>query len=97
MALKLKHKPLQNESGQAVIEYVLLIAVVVTAFVLVMQWVTDIGLAQKLTKPITGTFAATYRYGHPKAKGFEDGAPENHPRAVGGENNFRIFINPAVK
>ena len=37
---------------------------------------------------------SVYTYGYPGAKGYDDGGPLNHPRAVGGTGNFRIFINP---
>jgi hypothetical protein len=49
---------------------------------------------EKLMLPVSGEFARIYQYGHPKAKGFEDGSPEWHPRWVGaqGDTNFRIFI-----
>lgn len=81
----------KNEQGQAVLEYILMLSVVVTLFGIVMQSMGKIGLAQKVQKSIMGPFASAYQFGHVKAKGFEDG-PEYHPRAVGGNNNFRIFI-----
>lgn len=80
--------------GQAVTEYILLLAVVVGFFALIVRWVNTSGLALKLASVATGSFKASYRYGHPKAKGFDDGGPENHPRAG---TNFRIFLNPEPK
>jgi hypothetical protein len=41
-----------------------------------------------------GPYAAAYQFGHTQAKGFDDGGPKFHPRADGGENNFRLFLNP---
>jgi hypothetical protein len=84
-----------NQSGQATLEYILLIAAIVTGVMLVSQKLSDLNLAARLTAPVTGSFAKTYRYGHPKAKGYDDGGPQYHPRATDkGGNNFRIFINP---
>ena len=83
-----------NNSGQAAVEYILLLFMIVSAFTLVARFFTTSGFTQKLTTPITVTFANTYRYGDAKAKGFEDGSPDRHPRASGGQDSFRIFINP---
>jgi hypothetical protein len=43
--------------------------------------------------PIVGSYANVYKYGHPRAKGFDEGTPENHPRAVT-DGRVRLFINP---
>jgi hypothetical protein len=53
-------------------------------------------LAQKLSRPIKEDFSRAYRYGHPQAKGMDDGGPEYHPRALG-SNSFRVFVNPVVQ
>lgn len=78
-------------------EYILLIAIIATGIMIVMQGLTRIGISQKLMRPLTQEFAATYRYGHPKARGFEEGSPQYHPRITRGNNNFRIFINPRTE
>jgi hypothetical protein len=83
------------ESGQGTLEYILLLAIVAVGFSVVMRHFSNADLASNMMAPIKGPFAATYRYGHPKAKGWDDGGPEYHPRATDkGNNNFRIFINP---
>jgi hypothetical protein len=83
------------ESGQGTLEYILLLAVIVTGFSFVMSQLDNMDLASKLAGPINGPFAKTYRYGYAKAKGWDDGGPVYHPRATDkGNNNFRIFINP---
>lgn len=84
----------KGQEGQATTEYILLLAVIVSFFMVAANWISKSGLSQKLTALVTGPFAAAYRYGHTKAKGFDDGGPKYHPRAYGGENNFRIFLNP---
>ena len=86
-----------GQSGQAVLEYILLLSFIVTGYVIVARFFTQSGITQKLTSPITVTFAKTYQFGDPRAKSFEDGAPDFHPRAIGGQDSFRIFINPRVQ
>jgi hypothetical protein len=91
LAQKKDHVLTDSQSGQAITEYILLLAIVATSFILLSLGIGRMGVAQKLTQALVGPFAATYRYGHPKAKGFDDGGPSMHPMASGG-NNFRIFI-----
>ena len=88
---QLSQSPLRQNHGQAVTEYILLLAVIATAFGLLSAGINKMGIADKMTNMLLGPFAATYRYGHPKAKGYDDGGPSMHPMASGG-NNFRIFI-----
>lgn len=86
---------MKNEEGQGLTEYILLLAIVASGYLLLVKGMSRIGLAQKLMTPLTQDFASAYRYGHPKAKGFDDpGGPEKHPRIEGGKDGFRIFINP---
>ncbi len=79
-----------SESGQAVLEYVLLLTLVVSIFGVISSALGKFDFAGKLLGPLSGDFAHAYRYGHPKALGFDDGGPKKHPRANGGDN-FRIF------
>jgi Flp pilus assembly pilin Flp len=82
-----------NESGQAAIEYVLILTIIVSFYMALMTVIDRANLAEKLSGPIVGSYARTYKYGHPKAKGFDEGTPENHPRAVI-DGKVRLFINP---
>jgi hypothetical protein len=84
----------RGNSGQAAVEYILLLSFIVTGYVIIARLFTSSGITQKITSPITVTFAKTYQFGDPRAKSFEDGAPDFHPRADGGQSSFRIFINP---
>lgn len=86
-------RPFKNESGQAVTEYVLLLGIIVLFYGALMAVVSKMNLAERLAAPIVGSYARTYKYGNPKAKGFDEGTPENHPRAVIG-GKIRLFINP---
>jgi Flp pilus assembly pilin Flp len=87
----------ENESGQAVVEYILLLAVVASVYILMGKALASSGLGNLLMTPITGDFARTYQYGRHDALGFDDGGPKNHPRARGGDGNFRLFINPETQ
>ncbi len=84
-----------NEKGQAMLEYVLLLSILAVLMLVVMRGVRGMGLSARLVDWISGPYKSAYAYGHPKAKGFDDGGPKFHPRSdEAGENNFRLFINP---
>lgn len=88
----------ETQSGQAVIEYIMLLAVVIGSYMTLASWFTRFGFAEKLTRPITKSFAHAYQYGDVEALGFDDGGPKRHPRANTRSNeNFRIFINPEIR
>lgn len=97
--MELKSRIVRDERGQAVTEYILLLAIIAAGFLAVGQGLSRVGIAQKLLKPINEDFARAYRYGHPKAKGFDDGGPEYHPRIYTGtgSTNFRMFMSPKLK
>lgn len=86
----------RDEKGQAMTEYLLLLSIVVFIFVGVNKFFKEHKLGATILAPITGDFARTYRYGYAKTKGYDDGGPDMHPRAVGG-NNFRIFRSDGAK
>jgi hypothetical protein len=79
-----------NENGQAILEYILLVSIVGLMFVAMMKSLGKFDVIGKLMKPLNGDYAHAYQYGHPKALGFDDGGPQKHPRAIGGDS-FRIF------
>jgi hypothetical protein len=81
---------MRKDSGQAVLEYILLLTLVVSLFGVIASSLGKFDIGGKLLGPLSGDFAHAYRYGHPKALGYDDGGPKKHPRANGGDN-FRIF------
>lgn len=89
-------KILNQESGQGVVEYILLLAIIVWMAGLIYPVFRDGTVTEKLTAPIKKEFKKTYQYGHPKVVGFDEGeGPKHHPRATyPPAENFRIFINP---
>ncbi len=86
-----------DQTGQAVLEYILLLSIVVGIYFTVSSWATSYGLAQKMISPISKDFAATYQFGDPKAAGFDSQTPKRHPRIEDCEECFRLFINPSVQ
>ena len=84
-----------DQSGQALTEYVLLLFTIVSVYLVVSGFMARYKLTDKLLKPIKSDFLFAYKYGNPKARGFDEGTPVAHPRIVDTEQkNFRIFINP---
>ena len=84
---------MKRESGQALIEYVLLICLIAGMINILNRGMP--AFLASLEAPLRVDFKRAYRNGHPKACGFEDpdpcsGQPEKHPRHLGGDN-FRLF------
>ena len=86
----------RDESGQAAAEYIILLAIVVGFYLMAAKLMDEAGLASAMVRPVQNQFKATFKYGHPKAVGYDEGQPQNHPRVAddGGTNNFRLFLNP---
>ncbi len=82
-----------NESGQSVIEYVLILSIIVSFYMGLVTVIDKARLAERLAGPVVGSYAKTYKYGNPTAKGYDEGSPENHPRATA-DGKVRLFINP---
>lgn len=76
----------ERQSGQGLTEYVLLLAVVAGMGKLLISQMPK--LLKSLEAPLKSEFALTYKYGDPKACGYEGdpqpcgGTPERHPRYV---------------
>ena len=74
----------RSASGQSLVEYVMLMVVIAGMAKLLTSQLP--GLLKKIEGPFKDQFARTYKYGDPKACGFEgdppacSGTPERHPR-----------------
>jgi Flp pilus assembly pilin Flp len=86
----------QNESGQALTEYVLLVSLIILGYLVVIRGLQATGVADRLLDPIRNRFAATYRFGNPQAKAPEDGGFK-HPRFSSDGRSIRLFINPETR
>jgi hypothetical protein len=91
----LRQAPRLDQSGQAITEYVLILFIIVLAYFMISKGLAKFGIGRMLMRPINDSYAHAYRYGHPQAKGLDDGGPYRHPRAKGSKS-FRIFINPST-
>lgn len=85
----------KSTSGQAILEYIILLAIVVSLFVMMVKLLADGNAMQKLKSPLEKTYKYTYQYGHPQARGQKDGGPKNIPQ-YDKDKEFRIFINPPI-
>lgn len=86
----------RRRRGQATIEYILLLSTIAMIYAVVINGFRHLGFTEKMTKTLSEPFARAYRHGHVEGRGYDDGGPRNHPRMEGGDNSFRLFINPAV-
>lgn len=81
-----------SEAGQAITEYILLLAAIVAVFLAVWGQLSQIDLVTQFTNLlVTGGFAQAYQYGNPVAKGFSNGGPYEHPRAPNADGATRFF------
>jgi hypothetical protein len=85
----------RGRDGQALVEYVIMLLVVVSSYLFVVRGLMDAGITQLFVRPIKGDYVKAYQFGHPKAE-FDGSGGKNHPRFLGGgENNFRLFMKKA--
>jgi hypothetical protein len=86
-------KKKNRKSGQALTEYVLLLAMIAGASSILFEPMKD--FLAILEKPIREDFKYAYKYGDPKACGYDDteapctGSPTRHPR-YSVSDNFRM-------
>lgn len=78
-----------HAGGQATVEYVLLLAVVIMMFTMFMRYFEDGDAYARITKPLTVDFKNAYQYGNP-GKGSQKYIAQD-------PENFRIFLNPPTK
>jgi len=83
-----------QRSGQAITEYVLLLAIIVSLYTMLLKGLSSMNVVNNLKKPLETQFKYTYQYGHPEARGPSDGGPKYIPQKS--DDNFRIFINPPI-
>jgi hypothetical protein len=82
-----------GSKGQTTVEYILMLAVITAMFMAVQRGLRDSGAIGALGGIASRDFKQTYQFGHPKAKGADQGGPEKQIRVPEGDN-FRLFVNP---
>lgn len=81
-----------GESGQAILEYILLLAMIVGLSSLVFRGLRQMNLAGIMMGPMRGSFAKAYQSGDPRARGIDNpNGAYRHPRDTRGEESFRMF------
>ncbi|RYZ73311.1 MAG: hypothetical protein EOP09_02080 [Proteobacteria bacterium] len=94
LTINLSNKDSQrSQSGQATLEYVLVLFLVVIIFSLVGKVMQGTRIVERMMGPLKQSYGAIYKYGHVKAKGPDEGGTAYHPQALYGTPG-RIFINP---
>ena len=86
---------IDTQAGQAVTEYIILLAILVSFYTLFINGLMNSNALSALKAPLEKDFKFTYRYGHPEARGQNDGGPKFIPQ-YHDPQNFRIFINPPI-
>lgn len=86
----------QNESGQAVFEYIIMLVIIAISFFWIYSQFKKSKLDAGINRLITEQYRAAYQYGHPKAKmeGDDPGSAQYHPW-IRGEKGDRAFLNPS--
>ena len=83
-----------RESGQSVVEYLLVLAVIVGGILLVMKLLKESNFFhKKFTEPLVKHITYNYKYGDPNAQGWDEGSPKLHiqiSRPNEGQT-FRLF------
>ncbi|MCM0605324.1 MAG: hypothetical protein KA715_04480 [Xanthomonadaceae bacterium] len=93
-----------QESGQASVEYIVLLAMVVLMFISLQAGLKSFKLGDKIKTVLFEKFSNAYRYGHPSARANVDGTGgydrqarfSNNPTGNDSQN-FRIFVNPSKR
>lgn len=88
-----KRKFLRNQRGQTIIEYVLVMAVVVSAIMLIMGKLKQSQFFfKKFTEPLVKHMTYNYKYGDPRAQGWDEGQPRLHIQISQPQGaTFRMF------
>lgn len=81
------HKKVSKLGGQALVEYLLMLLIVVGLSRIVLRFLPE--SIKSIEKKYTENYTASYQYGDQTVSG-GDGGYQRHPRAPG-QGNFRMF------
>ena len=89
-------RPGSGQSGQTMVEYILLTAVIVLGIILFFALLRDAEFIWKrLSEPVIGYIKYNYKYGDPNALGWDEGGgPRKHIQIAqpNAGQTFRIFL-----
>lgn len=70
---------LREERGQSIVEYMLVLAVIVTALMLVLKLLKDSDFFyKKISEPLVKHITYNYKYADSRAQGWDEGSPKLH-------------------
>ncbi len=70
---------LRNQRGQSIVEYMLVLIVIVSALLLILKLMKESNFFYKnISEPLVKHIAYNYKYGDPKAQGWDEGSPKLH-------------------
>ena len=89
-----------GQKGQAIVEYILVMAVIITLLIVAMQYLRNSEYFFKnLTSPMVAYMRYSYKYGDQKAQGWDETNPTRHIIMNNGDTdeggspkNFKFFI-----
>jgi hypothetical protein len=86
-------KILKNQKGQSIVEYVLVMAIVVTAIIFVLgKMKKSEFFFKRFTEPLVKHLAYNYKYAEPSAQGWDEGTPNAHIQIQEPQGRtFRLF------
>lgn len=93
----MKRKSKNKESGQSMLEYILVVFLVVTAVLFAFGWMRERSyIFKNIAAPVVAFVKYNYKYGDKDALGWdEDKGPKKHVQISNPDpdgSNFRIFI-----
>jgi hypothetical protein len=94
MRLKLfRRRILRNQRGQTMVEYLLMMAIMVGALIVMMAKLKDSNFFfEKFIEPLVKHITYNYKYGDSKAQGWDEGTPKLHIQISEPQGTtFRLF------
>lgn len=82
-----------RQSGQSMVEYVLLLFLVTTSAAFALRWFkTNEFFFKKVTQPLVSHIRYNYKYGDPVAQGWDEGGAKKHIEIqIPNGETFRLF------
>lgn len=79
LRLKRRLQLLRNQRGQTMVEYLLMMAIMLGAVIVVMGKLKQSNFFfKRFTEPLVKHITYNYKYGDPRAQGWDEGTPKLH-------------------